>query len=112
MQHAMTLSAPAIGKSFDPADYAIATAWGAARRAGGIKLIVATDHEAFPEVIEIAPPGTLEPKWCIWRDRSGRLIVDNWQTWERGRPFAGMAEALTYIAGEITSVQRFATPAL
>jgi hypothetical protein len=112
MQPATTASAPAIGKSFDRADRDIATAWGTARRARGIKLIVATDHETFPEVIEIAPPGTAEPKWCIWRDKSGRLIVDNWQTWERGRPFVGMADALTFIAGEIASVQRFATAAL
>src|SRR5476649_1012393 len=71
MQHAMTLPDAIVGKSFERADRAIATAWGAARRANGIKLFVATDHEALPEVIEIAPPGTIEPRWCIWRDRSG-----------------------------------------
>jgi hypothetical protein len=105
MQHAMTLPDAIVGKSFERADRAIATAWGAARRANGIKLFVATDHEALPEVIEIAPPGTVEPRWCIWRDRSGHLIVDNWQTWEPGRPFAGMAAALGFIARELESVQ-------
>jgi hypothetical protein len=107
MQRAVTLSPPAVGKSFDRIDRAIATAWGSARRANGINLFVATDHEAFPEVIEIAPAGTTDPRWCIWRDKSGRLIVDNWHTWECGRPFAGMADALAFIAGEIASVPQF-----
>jgi hypothetical protein len=106
MQDAATLPDSIIGRSFDRADRTIATTWAAARRADGIKLLVATDHEAFPEVIEIAPPGTAEPKWCIWRDRSGRFIVDNWHTWERGKRFAGMADALGFIGGEIKPVRQ------
>jgi hypothetical protein len=106
MQHATTLPDRIVGKSFDRADRAIATAWGAAHRADGINLFVATDHEALPEVIEIAPPGTAEPRWCIWLDSTGRLIVDNWQTWAPGRSFAGMADALGFVAREIESVQR------
>jgi hypothetical protein len=106
MPHATTLPDRIAGRSFDRADRAIATAWGAAHRADGINLFVATDHEALPEVIEIAPPGTAEPRWGIWLDSAGRLIVDNWQTWEPGRRFGGMAAALGFVAGQIESVQR------
>jgi hypothetical protein len=111
MQDAVTTQKPIIGKSFDQTDRAIATAWGAARRASGIKLLIATDHDAFPEVIEIAPSGTTEPRWCIWRNKSGRLIVDNWQTWERGRPFAFMADALRHVAAEIAALNHVSMPA-
>jgi hypothetical protein len=106
MQDVATTQKPIMGKPFDRTDRSIATAWGAARRANGIKLLVATDHDAFPEVIEIAPSGTAEPRWCIWRDKSGRLIVDNWHTWERGRPFTFMADALRFVAMEIETLQR------
>jgi hypothetical protein len=104
MSDAVAIQKAAIGKPFDHTDRAIATAWGNAHRANGIKLLVATDHDAFPEVIEIAPSGTAEPRWCIWRDQAGRLIVDNWLTWERGRPFAFMADALRYVAAEMHRV--------
>jgi hypothetical protein len=109
MQDAATRPDSIVGRSFDRADRAIATTWAAARRADGVKLLVATDHEAFSEVIEIAPPGTSEPKWCIWLDRSGRFIVDNWHTWEPGRRFAAMADALKFVGAEIKSVERHAS---
>jgi hypothetical protein len=111
MRDAATLPGSIVGMSFDRADRAAAASWGAARRASGIKLFVATDHEAFPEVIEIAPAGTAEPRWCIWRDKAGRFIVDNWHTWERGKPFSAMADALRFIAAEVEALQRISIPA-
>jgi hypothetical protein len=111
MQSAAATHGPIIGKSFDQADRATATAWGADRRTNGIKLFIATDHEAFQEVIEIAPPGTNDPRWCIWRAAAGHLIVDNWHTWERGRPFTAMGDALRYVATEIQALQRISADA-
>lgn len=102
MQHE-TLVSHSVGVPLSPSDRTMAVAWGHARRGSGTKLLVATDHEAFPEVIEITPPGTVEPTWCIWRAKSGRLVVDNWQTWSDRRQFDRLAEALRFIAGAITS---------
>jgi hypothetical protein len=111
MQDAATHPNSIVGRPFAQSDRAIAKAWGVTHRANGVKLFVATDHEAFPEVIEIAPAGTAEPRWCIWRDRAGRFIVDNWQTWERGRPFAVINDALAFVATEISALQRVASMA-
>jgi hypothetical protein len=105
MQHAPTLPGPVVGKSLDYADRAIAAAWEATNRPSGIRLFVARDHEAFPEVIEVSPPGTTEPWWCVWRDLSGRLIVDNWHTWEGRLQFTRMVDALAFIAAEIKAIQ-------
>jgi hypothetical protein len=101
MQHAPILPKNVVAQPFDSA---IAVAWAVAHRHDGVRLVVATDHETFPEVIEISPPGTTEPRWCIWQDTMGRLIVDNWQTWEPSRLFAGMVDALDFIAEEIGTV--------
>jgi hypothetical protein len=101
MQHAPTLPKDVVGKPFGRE---IAVAWAAAHRHDGIRLAVATDLETFPEVIEISPPGTTEPRWCIWQDTLGRHVVDNWHTWEPSRLFAGMADALDFIAEEIGTV--------
>jgi hypothetical protein len=105
MQHAPTLPGPVVGKTLDDADRATVTAWQEANRPSGIRLLIARDHEAFPEVIEVSPPGTTEPWWCVWRDSSGRLIVDNWHTWEGSLVFARMVDALAFIAGEIKAAQ-------
>jgi hypothetical protein len=102
MQHAPILPKNVVAQPFDSA---IAVAWAVARRHDGVRLVVATDHESFPEVIEISPPGTTEPRWCIWQDTMGHLIVDNWQTWEPSRLFAGMADALDFIEEEIGTVK-------
>jgi hypothetical protein len=89
-----------------PFDRATAIAWAAARRHEGVLLRIATDHEKFPEVIEISPPGTDEPWWCIWQHPAGRLVVDNWHTWERSRLFADMTDALDFITGEIGTIKQ------
>lgn len=102
MRHAPAPSKPIEGKPFDRAT---AVDWAAAHCHDGISLLVATDHETFPEVIEISPPGIADPWWCIWQDPLGRYVVDNWHTWERSRLFAGMAAALDFIAGEIGTVK-------
>jgi hypothetical protein len=103
MQYAPILPKRSVGQPFDRAT---AIAWGAACRHEGVLLRIATDHEKFPEVIEISPPGTNEPWWCIWQDPAGRLVVDNWHTWERSRVFADMTDALDFVTGEIGTVKQ------
>ena len=86
---------PSEGLSFDIKDLLIALSWIAKRPE--MRLIVATDHQSVQEALEIWPPGTKAPRWCIWRDDKGNMHVDDWVRSEFDLPYHTLPAALDFI---------------
>ena len=92
---------PTEGLYFALGDLQAALAWAA--DLPGVRLLIMTDHAEVPEAIEIYPPGASVPHWCIWRDYSGRLRVDNWSKPDFDLPYQTLAQALSFIGSTFTS---------
>jgi hypothetical protein len=87
------------GGSFDLADLQAAIAWSARYP---VRLLFSSDHEALPEAIEVSVWGDRGvPRWLVWRDPTGRLVLDARAESEYGLLFADLADALGFIAGEL-----------
>jgi hypothetical protein len=87
------------GESFDRADLEAAIAWSVSYP---VRLLFLSDHEAFPETIEVSVWGDRGvPRWLVWRDLTGRLVLDARAESENGLLFADLADALGFIAGEL-----------
>ena len=101
MPNAQTLAEPLQGQAFDMSDLRAAIAWAALHP---VRLIVATDHSALPEAIEVSLYGDRHaPRWMVWRDLGGRLVLDAIMDGEFGLRFADMADALGFIAAELST---------
>jgi hypothetical protein len=96
---APTEPVPLEGLSFELEDLQTALAWVANRPA--IRLEVATDHRFVPEALEISPPGSKSPRWCIWRDYTGNLHLDDWLKSEFDLPYHTLATALAFIEAHL-----------
>lgn len=92
-------SAPLEGLHFNIADLQMAMAWVADRPS--VRLLVMTDHRYVPEALEIYPPGSKTPRWCLWRDYEGRLHVDDWVRSEFDLPYLNLVEALGFITSHL-----------
>ena len=87
------------GKPFDLVDLQAAIAWSARYP---VRLLFSSDHEALPEAIEVSVWGDRGvPRWLVWRDLTGRLVLDALAEREYGLLFADMADALGFIAGQV-----------
>jgi hypothetical protein len=86
---------PLEGLAFDMDDLRTALAWVANRPR--VRLSVETDHRHVPETLEICPPGTKSPRWCIWRDYEGHMHLDDWVTSEFDLPYHKLDAALAFI---------------
>ena len=101
MSNTQTRAEPILGQAFDVSALQTAIAWAALHP---VRLIVATDHDASPEIVEVSLPGARgEPRWMVWRDLSGRLVLDAIIDGEFGLRFADMADALGFIAAELSA---------
>jgi hypothetical protein len=96
MSASLDLSEPLLGQELTIAQHGTVAAWGRKHRPNGLRIFVAIDHEAFPEVIEVSVYGSPCPLWNIWRDRTGCLRVDDMRT-GAGSSFPGVAAALAHI---------------
>jgi hypothetical protein len=92
---ASTEPMPLEGLPFAMEDLRTALAWVASRP--NVRLAVATDHRYVPEALEICPPGTSSPRWCIWRDYEGSIHLDDWLRSEFDLPYHTVAAALAFI---------------
>lgn len=92
-------SAPPEGLPFDLRDLRAAMSWAADRP--GVLLSVTTDHPQVPEAIEIYPPGSSSPRWCIWRDYEGHLRVDDWAGYKFDLPYPTLLKALGFISSSL-----------
>jgi hypothetical protein len=96
---APTEPVPLEGLSFDLEDLQTALAW--VRNRPAIRLEVATDHRFVPEALEISPPGSKSPRWCIWRDYTGNLHLDDWLRSEFDLPYHTLVAALAFIESHL-----------
>jgi hypothetical protein len=96
---APTEPAPLEGLSFDMEDLQTALAWVA--KLPGVRLAVATDHRFVPEALEICPPGSKSPRWCIWRDYDGHMHLDDWVRSEFDLPYHTVPAALAFIESNL-----------
>jgi hypothetical protein len=87
------------GTYFPLWDLSKAITWAAVR--SGVRLVVATDHQDVAEAIEIHPPRTNSPRWCIWRDQSGILHLDDWQLSQFDQRFITLNGALAFVSSEL-----------
>ena len=90
---------PSEGLSFDIKDLQIAMTWVAKRP--NVRLVIATDHRSVQEALEIWPPGTTAPRWCIWRDDKGQMHVDDWVRSEFDLPYYTLPSALAFIEAHL-----------
>jgi hypothetical protein len=104
MKPAPSYPRPLEGLSFALMDLRAAMAWAAARP--DVRLSVMTDHPDVPEAIEICPPGSLTPRWCIRRDHTGRLRVDDWSKAEFDLPYSTLTKALSFISTTLADAPR------
>lgn len=104
LPRAATLSEQATGRSFTQTDRAAVIAWAERHRQHGVAATIRLDRDALLEVIEIGLPVSNVPKWCIWRDLDSRMRVDRWHTWKPGMSFAGLPEALGFVAREVVAL--------
>ena len=89
--------ATAAGVAFSIDDLEYAMAW-AANRVGMLRLVVATDHATVDEAIEIFLPDAKAPRWCLWRDDSGKLHVDDWTMHKFDLPYHNVHSALHFVS--------------
>ena len=94
----MSHSTTAVGPAFEISSLSFAMGW-AKRRA--IRLVVVTDYPMVEEAIEIGvmPGGT--PRWCIWRDHTGAIHLDDWETKKFDKLCVSVADALARVARSI-----------
>ncbi len=92
-------SVPLEGLHFNMTDLSMAMSWVAERPS--VRLLVTIDHRYVPEALEIDPPGSKAPRWCIWRDYEGRLHVDDWVRSEFDLPYLTLVEALGFITSNL-----------
>jgi hypothetical protein len=92
---APTEPVPLEGLAFEMEDLRTALDWVAKRP--GVRLSVATDHRFVPEALEIWPPGTKSPRWCMWRDYEGNMHLDDWVKSEFDLPYHTVAAALAFV---------------
>ena len=87
------------GEPFGLADLQAAIAWSTRYP---VRLLFSFDHDALLEAIEVSVWGDRGvPRWLIWRDLTGRLVLDALAEREYGLLFADMADALGFIAGQV-----------
>jgi hypothetical protein len=90
---------PLEGLSFEMEDLRAALAWVADRPS--VRLSVTTDHRYVQEALEICPPGTKSPRWCIWLDYEGHMHLDDWVKSEFDLPYHTLAAALAFIESNL-----------
>lgn len=90
---------PLEGLHFNMVDLHMALAW--VKERPSVRLLVMTDHRYVPETLEIYPPGSEAPRWCLWRDYEGRLHVDDWVRSEFDLPYLNLVEALGFITSNL-----------
>jgi hypothetical protein len=90
---------PHDGLPFALSDLQAAMAWASARPS--LRLRVATNYRRSPEIIQIYPPGTILPRWALWRDHAGHLHVDDWDGPEFDLHFSTVIAALGFIEARL-----------
>jgi hypothetical protein len=88
------------GLFFALSDLQAAMAWVSIRPR--VRLSVKTCYLTVPEVIEVYPPGSGLPRWRLWRDRAGRLHVDDWTKGKFNLPYSTVPTALRFIDASLS----------
>ena len=64
-----------------------------------IRLQVTSDRVSG--IIEIYPPGSTSPRWCLWQTKDGRLQLDDLTIDEFALPYPTIDMALRFIASKL-----------
>jgi hypothetical protein len=82
------------GLAFSQRDLRSAFRWAQTRPNVRLHLTV----DGVGGIIEIYPPESSHPRWCLWQTRDGRLQFDDLATNEFALPYPTLDMALRFIA--------------
>jgi hypothetical protein len=74
--------------------------WPTTLRWAGVRVKVATDRDASPEMIEVTPPCGNTPWWSLLKDLAGRYVVTDLRDWD-AESFERIEDALARIATKL-----------
>jgi hypothetical protein len=83
------------GLPFALDDLRHAVVWGMSRMDFRVDLALHYPH--VPEVIEVRAGRADMPGWCIWRDDTGQIFVDDWESEKFALPYRTLTDALAFI---------------
>jgi hypothetical protein len=84
------------GVPFTSRDLYVALAWAKARPDLRMRITL----HGVRGIIEIYPPGSSRPRWCMWQTQDGRLQLDDLTMNEFALPYPTIDMALRFIASK------------